>query len=237
MPRQPPPGWEEEGRRRLLERLKHRFDSEALLERSLTHRSAGRDNNERLEFLGDAILGFVVAEALYHRLPGAQEGLLTRKRAELVCRETLVDLSRALGLGPALKLGGGELKSGGRDRDSILADAFEALVGAYYLDAGLEPCRSWMLSLLEERLDSAAREEAVKDPKTDLQEVLQARGLPLPVYAVSEVSGAAHEQSFTVICEVAGLPEPARGTGSSRRKAEQSAARRAAALLRAGQER
>ena len=231
-----PPGssieWMEEGRRRLVEKLQRRFDSEVLFDRSLTHRSAGRNHNERLEFLGDAVLNLVVAEALYHRIPQAREGLLTRARAELVRRSTLAALARALDLGRALKLGGGESKSGGRDRDSILADAFEALVGAYYLDAGPEACRSWLLRLLEERLEVAARDDAAKDPKTALQEILQARGLPLPVYAVTEVSGAAHEQSFTVACEVSGLEAPARGTGSSRREAEQSAARRSLDLLR-----
>ena len=231
MPARPSVEREEGGRRRLLENIPHRFENEALLRRSLTHRSAGRDNNERLEFLGDAILNFVVAEALYRRIPQAREGLLTRARAELVRRSTLAGLSRQIGVGNALRLGGGELKSGGRERDSILADAFEAVVGAFYLDAGLEPCRSWLLDLLEERLDHVSNEETTKDPKTGLQEVLQARGLPLPVYAVVEVSGAAHEQSFTVRCHVLGLEEAATGTGGSRREAEQSAARNSLDLL------
>ena len=216
-----------------MKNIPHRFKSEALLQRSLTHRSAGRDHNERLEFLGDAILNFVVAEALYHRIPRAREGLLTRARAELVRRSTLAALSRRIELGKALKLGGGELKSGGRDRGSILADAFEALIGAFYLDAGLEPCRSWLLALLEDRLNHVSREETTKDPKTELQEILQARGLPLPEYAVVEVSGAAHEQIFTVRCRVPGLEEAATGTGGSRREAEQSAARGSLDLLRA----
>ena len=222
---------EEEGRCRLLENIAHRFENEALLRRSLTHLSAVRDNNERLEFLGDAILNFVVAEALYRRIPRAREGLLTRARAELVRRSTLAGLSREIGVGKALRLGSGELKSGGRERDSILADAFEAVVGAFYLDAGLEPCRSWLLDLLEERLDRVSSEETTKDPKTELQEVLQARGLPLPVYAVVEVSGAAHEQSFTVSCRVPSLDKAATGTGGSRREAEQSAARGSLDLL------
>ena len=225
-----------EGRRRLVEKLPHRFGSEALLERALTHRSAERDHNERLEFLGDAILDFVVAEALYHRIPRAREGLLTRARAAMVRRSTLAELSRQLDLGAALNLGDGESKSGGRDRDSILADALEALVGACYLDAGLEVCRAWLLGLLEGRLDHAVREETTRDPKTELQEMLQARGLPLPVYSVVAVSGAAHEQSFSVACEVSGLEEAATGTGRSRRAAEQSAARHALDLLRAAPE-
>ena len=232
MPASPPVEREAEEQRRLVENIPHRFESEALLRRSLTHRSAGPDNNERLEFLGDAILNFVVAEALYHRIPRAREGLLTRTRAELVRKPSLAGLSRRIGLGKALKLGGGELKSGGRDRDSILADAFEALLGAFYLDAGLKPCRSWLLDLLEDRLDHVSNEETAKDPKTELQEMLQARGLPLPVYAVVEVSGAAHEQSFTVRCRVPGLEETATGSGGSRREAEQSAARSSLAFLR-----
>ncbi len=232
MPASPSVEREAEEQRRLAENIPHRFECEALLRRSLTHRSAGSDNNERLEFLGDAILNFVVAEALYHRIPQAREGLLTRTRAELVRRSSLAGLSRRIELGKALRLGGGELKSGGRDRDSILADAFEALVGAFYLDAGLTPCRSWLLDLLADRLDHVSNEETAKDPKTELQEMLQARGLPLPAYAVLEVSGAAHEQSFTVRCRVPGLEETATGTGGSRREAEQSAARRSLALLR-----
>ena len=232
MPANPPIEPDEYSRRRFAESLDIRFGNEDLLARSLTHRSAGRDNNERLEFLGDAVLNFVVAEALYIRIPQATEGVLTRVRAELVRRSTLAGLARALELGPALRLGGGERKSGGRDRESILSDAFEALVGAYYLDAGLEACRSWLVALLAERMEIALETRTAKDPKTELQEFLQARGLPRPAYAVSEVSGAAHEQRFTVSCEVAGLARPATGTGSSRREAEQSAARQSLALLR-----
>ena len=231
MPANPLIERDEESRRRFAERLDIRFGNEELLERSLTHRSAGRDNNERLEFLGDAVLNFVVAEALYDRIPHATEGVLTRVRAELVRRSTLAGLARALDLGPALKLGAGERKSGGRNRESILSDAFEALVGAYYLDAGLEACRSWLVELLADRMETALQTRTAKDPKTELQEFLQARGLPRPAYAVSEVSGAAHQQRFTVVCEVAGLSPPATGTGTSRREAEQSAARRSLDLL------
>ena len=228
---------EERERRRLVESLPQRFESEALLERSLTHRSAGHDHNERLEFLGDAVLNLVVAEALYQRMPRAREGPLTRARAELVRRSTLAGVSRQVGLGGALRLGGGERKSGGRDRDSILADAFEALIGAYYLDAGLGPCRSWLLGLLEDRLGKVSLEETTKDSKTELQESLQARGLPLPEYTVVETSGAEHERKFTVACRVSGLGEPATGAGNSRREAEQSAARRSLDLLRIGRSR
>ena len=214
-----------------METMPHRFENEALLRRSLTHRSAGRDNNERLEFLGDAILNFVVAEALYCALPHAREGLLTRGRAELVRRPTLAGLARRIGLGQALHLGGGESKSGGRDRDSILSDAFEALVGAFYLDAGMESCRAWLLELLEDSLERISHEETTKDPKTRLQETLQSRGLPLPVYAVVEVCGAAHEQIFTISCSVTGLDRAATGTGKNRREAEQAAARASLEIL------
>ena len=223
---------DEERRRRFAEGLNIRFGNEELLERSLTHRSAGRDNNERLEFLGDAVLNFVVAEALYGRIPHATEGVLTRVRAELVRRSTLAGFARVLDLGSALNLGVGERKSGGRNRESILCDAFEALVGAYYLDAGLEACRSWLEELLAERMETALNARCAKDPKTELQEFLQARGLPLPAYTVSEVSGAAHEQLFTVACEAVGLARPAAGTGTSRRDAEQAAARQTLEVLR-----
>ena len=219
---------------RLEERLGHRFASEALLERALTHRSAGPENNERLEFLGDAVLNFLVAELLCRRFPQAREGLLTRARAQLVRRCALAGYARTLELGAELKLGEGEVRSGGRDRDSMLADAFEALVGAYYLDAGLEPCRRWLLELLEEHLVRSASGEALKDPKTSLQETLQARGLPRPVYSVTSMSGAAHQRTFIVSCEVSGLAEPTQGTGRSRREAEQSAARRSLELLLGG---
>lgn len=231
LPPDPPIEREVEGRRRLAGRLGHRFDDETLFGRSLTHRSAGREHNERLEFLGDALLNFVVAEALYRRVPRAREGQLTRARARLVCRSTLADLARTLDLGAALELGDGELKSGGRGRDSILANAFEALAGAFYLDAGLGPCRSWLLDVLAERLNEAVREDTSKDPKSALQEALQAHGLPRPEYAVIEVSGAAHARKFSVSCRVSGLDEAAAGTGKSRREAEQAAARHALDLL------
>jgi len=216
---------------RLQDRLGHTFDHPELLDQALTHRSCGARNNERLEFLGDAILDFVVAEMLYEGEPEAHEGRLTRLRAHLVRRETLARIARGLSLGEVLRLGPGELKSGGRDRDSILADAFEALVGAIYLDAGLSVCRKVLESLYDERIARAAREVGLKDAKTRLQEALQGRGRALPEYTVVQLDGAPHDQSFTVECQVDGAAGPVRGFGASRRKAEQDAASKALAEL------
>ncbi len=216
---------------RLQGRLGYAFNDPDLLDQALTHRSRGARNNERLEFLGDAILSFVVADLLYQADADAHEGRLTRLRAHLVRRETLASIARDLNLGEALRLGPGELKSGGRGRDSILADALEAVIGAIYLDAGLAPCRRVLEDLYGERLSGAAREVGLKDPKTRLQEALQARALPLPRYAVVKLEGAPHDQSFTVECQVESIPEPIVGTGTSRRKAEQDAASRALEAL------
>jgi ribonuclease-3 len=212
-------------------RLDYAFNDPDLLDQALTHRSRGSRNNERLEFLGDAILNFVVADLLYHADGDAHEGRLTRLRAHLVRRETLASIARDLKLGEALRLGPGELKSGGRGRDSILADALEAVIGAIYLDAGLESCRRVLEELYRDRLSGAAREVGLKDPKTRLQEALQARALSLPRYAVVKLEGAPHDQSFTVECQVENIPEPIVGTGTSRRKAEQDAASRALEAL------
>jgi ribonuclease-3 len=212
---------------RLQGRLDYAFDNPELLDQALTHRSRGSRNNERLEFLGDAILDFVVADLLYQAESDAHEGRLTRLRAHLVRRETLASIARDLNLGESLRLGPGELKSGGRGRDSILADALEAVIGAIYLDAGLAPCRRVLEQLYRGRLASAAREMGLKDPKTRLQEALQARALALPQYSVVKLEGAPHDQSFTVQCDVESIPSPVLGTGTSRRKAEQDAASRA----------
>lgn len=211
--------------RQLLRRLGYVFKDESLFDRALTHRSAGSGHNERLEFLGDSIINLIMAEALFHSQPDAREGQLTRLRALLVRRDTLAAVARELELGIALKLGGGELKSGGRDRDSILADALEALVGAVYLDSGMESCRALVERLFAEKIAQAQQRRAVKDAKTRLQERLQAKGLPLPSYEVVEVKGAPHNQEFQVFCRVASLDNPTCGTGGSRRKAEQAAAR------------
>lgn len=205
-----------------------------LLALALTHRSAGRANNERLEFLGDAALGLVMAETLWSRFPDADEGELSRRRAALVNKDSLAAVARELRLGDYLRLGPGELRTGGHARDSILADALEALIGAVYVDCGLVRVRDMVLRLFAERLAQVAGEDAVKDPKTRLQEWLQARRRPVPEYSVVDVSGAAHDQQFVVICRLADTSAETQGRGSSRRRAEQDAAGRMLAELQAG---
>lgn len=212
-------------------RLRYAFRDAGLLETALTHRSAGRRNYERLEFVGDAVLSFVVAEMLYREFPEADEGELSRRRAALVSGGTLAEVATGLGLGAQLRLGGGELKSGGYRRSSILADALEALFGAVYLDGGIAAARSLIEGLFAGRVDALPALADLKDPKTRLQEQLQARGLPLPAYAVDEVSGEPHEQNFVATCGVPALGLHTRGEGSSRRRAEQEAAARLLELL------
>ncbi|MGE5625780.1 MAG: ribonuclease III [Bacillota bacterium] len=211
----------------LLKTLGHAFKDEALLELALTHRSAGVRNNERLEFLGDALINACVAEALFRRHGELEEGDLSRLRASLVNQEALADVARRLDLGAHLILGPGELKSGGHRRASILADALEALVGAVFLDAGFDAARDAILHLLEPQLASAPPAESLKDAKTRLQEVLQARDLPLPVYEVVSVRGEPHRQIFRVSCSVEPLQVKTEGEAASRRSAEQEAAKRA----------
>lgn len=204
--------------------LGHDFAGQTLLQQALTHRSAGQENNERLEYLGDAILGFVIAEALFERFPEASEGALTRLRASLVKRETLARLARNEKLGDYVRLGGGELKSGGWRRDSILANATEAVIGAIYLDAGMDVCRSRILDLYSELLDSVSPENADKDSKTQLQEYLQARRLPLPQYRIVAEAGEAHAREFTVECSTSAVSKPIEAKGRSKQSAEQAAA-------------
>lgn len=216
----------------LLGRLGYRFADPVLLISALTHRSAGGVNNERLEFLGDAVLGLVIAEALYKRYPDASEGELSRLRASLVRKQTLAELARDLELGDCLRLGSGELKSGGYRRDSILADALEAVFGAVYLDGGFAACAALIHALYAERLSQLPeRPLALKDPKTRLQEHMQGRHLGLPEYHVLSVDGDAHAQVFQVECRVERLGEATVGYGSSRRRAEQQAALQMLALL------
>lgn len=217
---------------RLCRSLNYEFSNLELLNCALTHRSAGNRNNERLEFLGDAILGTVIAEALYNRFPEANEGQLSRLRASLVKRESLAKLARSLDLGSYLLLGSGELKSGGHARSSILADALEAVFGSVFLDATFEVCRSVILSIFGDQLESASLQSIEKDPKTRLQEYLQSRQLPLPEYCVLDVKGAAHAQSFRVQCSILGVDTSVIGEGTSRRRAEQDAADKALELLR-----
>ena len=208
----------------LQQRLGCRFADTGLLIRALTHRSAGSDNNERLEYLGDAVLSFVVAEMLFVAYPEASEGELSRYRASLVSGDALGAVALELGLGEHLRLGGGELNSGGQRRASILADALEALVGAVYLDQGLDAASAVAARLLRRRLEELPGVSELKDPKTRLQECLQGRGLGLPEYRVLEISGEPHEQHFRVRCDVGELAIAAEAEGSSRRRAEQEAA-------------
>lgn len=219
---------------RLSKQIGHRFSDTALLEQALTHRSAGSPHNERLEFLGDAVLNFLIAEAFYRRFDHAREGELTRLRASLVKGPTLAALSRQLALGPELRLGSGELKSGGRERESILADAFEAILGAIYLDGGLNACREVVGRIFAERLAAVSPGQVDKDPKTRLQEWLQSRRMTLPAYAVLGTQGDGHQQLFTVECRVESLHAPIHGRGTSRRKAEQDAAEKMLAILADG---
>ena len=211
----------------LCRQLGYRFNDAGLLADALTHRSAGSRNNERLEFLGDAILNFVIADALFHHYDTSSEGDLSRLRANLVNRDALAVHARHLKLGEYLTLGSGELKSGGFRRDSILADALEAVFGAVYLDGGFEVCRQLIMGLYRNMLTGLPDAEDLKDPKTRLQEYLQSRKAPLPEYEVIDVSGEAHAQVFVVDCRVSGIDAPVQGRGGSRRKAEQDAAARA----------
>jgi ribonuclease-3 len=210
--------------------LPYHFRDLSLAALALTHRSAGRPNNERMEFLGDALLGAIIAEMLYETHPKAAEGDMSRLRAQLVNGQALAAVARELELGDQLKLGSGELKSGGFRRDSILADAFEALVAAIYLDGGFEACRATVRALFAERI--AALPHASKDAKTRLQEWLQAQGMPLPQYELVAAEGEEHARIFEVQCLIS---QPAAimaaGRGSSRRLAEQDAAETVLARL------
>jgi ribonuclease-3 len=213
-------------RRWLRDALGYEAVELALFETALTHRSADGPNNERLEFLGDAVLGLVCAQSLYERFGEADEGSLSRLRASVVNGESLAQLAAGLALGELLSLGPGELKTGGFRRESILADALEALCGALYLDAGLPRSRVMIEQLLAPALAALNLPGDLKDPKTRLQELLQGRGLPLPRYNVDSIEGELHAQVFRVTCEVEPLGQRASATGSSRRRAEQMAAAR-----------
>ena len=217
---------------RLYPALNYQFSDRRLGETALTHRSAGNRNNERLEFLGDAILGFVIADRLYHHFPEADEGQLSRLRAALVKRDALAEVARGLELGNYLTLGPGELRGGGHSRDSILADSLEALLAAVYLDGGYEAVRAVIFRLFEKRLTQLSPEDQLKDPKTGLQEFLQGRGLNLPSYEISQVTGEQHNQMFIVTCSIPDLGLEATGRGGSRRKAEQAAAEKLLKTLR-----
>jgi ribonuclease III len=209
----------------------HVFSQPALCDAAVTHRSAGADHNERLEFLGDSVLNCCVARLLYDAHDQADEGALSRLRATLVSGETLAQIAGELGLGEHLRLGLGELKSGGFRRASILADALEAILGAIFLDSGFDAAAAAVARIMGPRLADLPAADTLKDPKTRLQEALQAHGLALPVYTLTAVAGDPHAQSFTVSCEVPVLDVSAVGEGGSRRRAEQLAAAKLLELL------
>lgn len=208
----------------LQERLQHHFSDPALLARAVTHRSFAADHNERLEFLGDSVLNLAVADLLYQRLSALPEGDLSRIRANLVKQETLHQLAVELGLPDVVRLGEGEVRSGGSRRPSILADALEALIGAVYLDAGYVAAQGLVHRLFQAVEINPQMQASAKDAKTELQEWLQARKLKLPLYRVVGTLGAAHRQTFDIECEVAELNLNERGIGNSRRAGEQAAA-------------
>jgi ribonuclease-3 len=233
--RKAPRGEAPEGLADLERRLGHAFANPALASQALTHRSFGTPHNERLEFLGDALLNCAVATVLYERFPDLPEGDLSRLRAALVNQAALSEVARELGLGERLRLGEGELKSGGFRRPSILADALEALLGAVFLDGGFVAVQAAVGSMLAGRLERAEGLPVEKDPKTALQEHLQARRLALPRYAVLKTEGEAHDQTFIVECRVEELGMMAEGRGASRRAAEQAAAEALLAQLEESQ--
>jgi ribonuclease III len=199
---------------------------------ALTHRSLGNNNNERLEYLGDAILGFVIAEYIFEQFPESNEGDLTRLRASLVKGDKLAEIAKEIQLSEKLKLGTGELKSGGWRRNSILANTVEALIGAVYLDSDIESCRQFILSLYQNHLDNIDPSDIKKDAKTRLQEYLQSHKQAVPTYEVINESGTSHQPEFTVSCEVNLIEEPIIAKGTSKRKAEQAAAKKAITVLK-----
>jgi ribonuclease III len=216
----------------LIRRLGYEFSDPSLVELALSHRSVGGNNNERLEFLGDSIVNFLIAESLFQRFPEAREGELSQMRAKLVKGKTLADIARDFDLGDFLHLGPGELKSGGYRRESILADAVEALIAAVYLDGGMEQCRRCVISWYgDDRLQAISPARSNKDAKSTLQELLQAQKRPLPTYRTLNKSGCDHDQSFEVECEIGHLNQCYKGIGNSRRTAEQAAAEAALEVL------
>lgn len=221
------PGWAKD-------KIGYQFADPDLLELALTHRSASARNNERLEFLGDAVLGVVIARAIFSRRPDAGEGTLSRIRSRLVRGETLADMARELRLGSLIRFGSGEVRTGGHQRSSILSNVLEAIFGAIYLDGGMPEAERVILSLFKDRLAELPTEQELTDAKTRLQEWLQARGHRPPAYSVNDVSGAAHAQTFEVVCTVEALGLTVAGHGASRRIAEQEAASRALDQLHHG---
>jgi ribonuclease-3 len=208
----------------LLRNLNYEFLDPKFLKIALTHRSRGGDHNERLEFLGDAVVNFVIAEILYHEFPKATEGELSRWRATLVNRDTLAELAKEFNLGRFLLLGPGELRSGGNERPSILSCAMEAIIGAVYLDSGFAKTKSKIVEWYTPLIQSLSSAASHKDPKTLLQEYLQSQRMSLPIYKVETIAGEAHQQLFIVSCQIDGLMAKTEGKGTSRRRAEQDAA-------------
>lgn len=216
---------------KILKTFGYQFNDTALLKLAFTHRSIGSNNNERLEFLGDSILGMVISAELFKRFPNEKEGVLTRLRSSLVKGETLAEIAIELDLGEFIQLGSGELKSGGFRRSSTLADVVEAIIGAIYLDSkdefGLDKIEKIILNIFLSRIDKCEPKGVLKDPKTRLQEYLQAKNLTLPTYSVVSISGKEHQQTFKVSCSIKGFANHVIANGSSRRKAEQAAAEKA----------
>lgn len=212
---------------RLQKKLGYQFHNLDYLTQALTHRSAAAKNNERLEFLGDSILNFTIGKALYDKFPKANEGELSRMRATLVREQTLAIIARQFDLGEYLKLGPGELKSGGHRRESILSDCVEAIIAAISLDQDMATAMAKVQDWYADLLKNISPDDSQKDPKTRLQEFLQGRKLPLPEYEVLDIKGEAHNQTFRVTCKVINVEEVFIGTGTSRRKAEQNAAEKA----------
>jgi ribonuclease-3 len=208
----------------LYSTIGYTFKNEALVKQALTHRSLDNKNNERMEFLGDAIVNFVVAELLFQQRQNAKEGDLSRLRAALVNREGLADIAMEFNLSEYLRMGTGELRSGGFRRPSILSDAVEAIIGAIYLDSDITICKQTVVQWFESRLNKIIDMKSLKDAKTQLQEYLQSHKLSLPLYELVATQGKQHEQTFTIECKVIEKSLSATGKGTSRRKAEQNAA-------------
>jgi ribonuclease-3 len=208
---------------RLQTKLAYHFNDGSLLSLALTHRSYSKNNNERLEFLGDALLNTTIAEYIFKRYPEEREGILSRLRASLVKGETLADIAREYALSDYLIMGEGELKSGGFRRDSILADVVEAIIGAIFVDATMQDSQAFILRIFKSRLESLSIDKYLKDPKTRLQEILQAKQLPLPQYTIVDIQGVSHDQAFTISCETKPYPKMM-ATASTRRQAEKIAA-------------
>ena len=215
----------------MIDGFGHQFQNPELLRQALRHRSIGVPHNERMEFLGDALVNLIVAEALHLRWPKADEGALTRARASLVRQSSLAAIARRMGLGESIQLGPGELKTGGHRRDSILADALEAVVAAVHLDAGFEACKALVLPWFEPMLDDLPVGKVEKDPKTRLQEWLQGRQLSRPEYTLMSSSGEEHDRTFSVRCRIEDPPLSAEAEGSSLRAAEQAAAEQVLAKI------